>query len=58
MSLLKENIHVNYGKTFYQILWGCINVEATHTCSSGPVEKDRKKNEKENVMGLQEHKTP
>ena len=28
-----------YGKTFYQILWGCINVKATHSCSSEPVKK-------------------
>ena len=52
MSLLKKNIHVNYGKTLYQILWGCINVKATHTCSSGPVEKDRKKKWKRKCNGL------
>ena len=31
-----------YGNSFYQILWGCINVKATHNCSPGTFKKNRK----------------
>ena len=55
MSLLKENIHLTVQLSIRY--WGYINVKATHSCSS---RRDKKKNRKrkENIMGLQEHKSP
>ena len=39
MSVLKENKHAPYSKTFYQILRG-VNVKATNNCSSGSALKN------------------